>query len=800
MSLEAERARAGRRPFTVVEIELDYCSLAYGGAPCTAAIGVTGAVKCYNTRATCQDAANFDGGAQPPNRKTYRFCTNSADFPRDLDAIPIVDSVKITPAKLAIGSGIGERGSVSIVLRDGQHNDVGIDKYVAERTYNPLEQGTLLGRLLARNRYFLGRPVRVWRGYLTEGPAGEPVFDFANAEKRTYFMEKAEGPANGRVTITAKDILKLADDERSVAPIPSAGRLLAGITSVDGSATLTPAGVGDGVDSYGRPYYGASGKLRINSEIISYTRVGDALTLTARGQDFTTAAAHSTDDAVQECLVITGQALHEIVHTLLTTYAQIDPAFIDLPAWQDETDTYTSGRLYSAVISEPVGVNKLVNELCEQGPAYFWWDDVAELINYRALRPASSAAVTLTDASSFLKGTVKVQTKLDQRASEVLFYFGLRNPTEPIDQASNYRVAVLRSGSSAAQNKYGQNRTKIIYSRWLDAASRTFVEQVCDALLQRYDEAPRQIDFTTAAKDAALLTGDLFRASTMRLQGVDGAPEQVTFQVLQRGGSDSEQYTYSALEERYSPDATTGERVISLSAAEYLDTNLQTVHDQQYTPPTGPVTVTFIVEDGTILGASSAAIPGLDVGDWPPGSDITVVLKGRAQGKGGGGGKGADGYGPAIAGTPGGVAIKARFPLTIDASAGTPEIFAGGGGGGGGGAGPSPGFPLPPADAGGGGGGGAGSQPGRGGPGGVGGADNGTDGSDATTETYGPGGPGGPSDGGAGGRGGGHGEAGVAGENKVSAGAPGGDPGAAIDGLSYITFIGTADIRGAQVN
>lgn len=771
MSLQEERERAGRKIFTVVELELDYCQLTYGTLPCTAAVGSTGTAPCFNTLSTCQDPNNYDNGAQPANVKIYRFCTKTADFPRDLAAVPCVESVSIAPAELAIGAGLGKRGVATIVLTDGLNTDDGIDKYVDQRAYRSISQGTMLGRLLARNRYFLGRKVRIWRGYVTEGPRGEPTFDFANAEKRVYFMEKAEGPVNGRVTITAKDPFKLLDDERAVAPLKARGRLQSGISAVAGAATLDPAGIGDATDIYGRALYPTSGKIRINKEVISFTRVGDALTLTGRGQNNTVAAAHDAGDAVQPCLVYTSQALHSIANDLMTYYGRMPASMIDAAAWQEEFDTFSGGRLYTTIITEPTGINKLVEELCEQGPAYFFPDDVNEEIVYRAMRPAASAAVTLEDGPHMLKGSVSVRTRLDLRISEVVFNFGQRDPTEPLDKASNYQVSVIRVGESATTSKYGQHRTKTINSRWLGAADRSTVEDVCDVYLQRYDEAPREISLKTAAKDAILMPGDLFKASTKRLQGIDGLPELVTFQITKRGGDDREQYAYTALEERYS--ASGGVRNISFAAAQYMSLNLRTEHDSQFTPPSGPVVVTFTIEAGTVVGSGGG--PAITVGDWPVGSLITLVVKGRIQGRGGKGGSGEGFDQPITNGQSGSAAIYTRFPITLNVGSGLGQVWGGGGGGGGG-------------DTGGGGGGGAGTNPGSGGVGG-----DGSDGSDGTQLLGGSGGA--PN----GGDGGDPGEPGQDGGGIQ--GGDGGAAGAAIDGISYITtLIGTGDIRGPQVN
>jgi hypothetical protein len=44
------------------ELDIPRCANVYGTAPCTASIGTTGDDKCFNTRATCQDLANFRSG------------------------------------------------------------------------------------------------------------------------------------------------------------------------------------------------------------------------------------------------------------------------------------------------------------------------------------------------------------------------------------------------------------------------------------------------------------------------------------------------------------------------------------------------------------------------------------------------------------------------------------------------------------------------------------------------------------------------------------------------------------------
>ena len=58
MSFETEKSKLGKIPVTVVEVDLDKCVNTYGVLPCTASAAAGG--ECFNTRATCQDAANYD--------------------------------------------------------------------------------------------------------------------------------------------------------------------------------------------------------------------------------------------------------------------------------------------------------------------------------------------------------------------------------------------------------------------------------------------------------------------------------------------------------------------------------------------------------------------------------------------------------------------------------------------------------------------------------------------------------------------------------------------------------------------
>ena len=241
---------------TYVEIDIDYCTHTYGSAPCTASIPTTGDRKCFNTPATCQDRVNFGSSTE-----TMRFSMSSTAYnPKSIDAIPAIVSVNQNPGSISLGGNLGERASVTIQFKDFRHSDTGPggDKYLADRSYDPFKLGTFFGKFRSRNKYLRGRGLRLIRGELGQG--------IGDMRTRHYIIDSFSGPdANGMFSIVAKDVLKLADSDRSKAPFVSEGRLSADITNSATSLALNPAGIGSEYPTSG--YVAIAGK-----EVVQFNR------------------------------------------------------------------------------------------------------------------------------------------------------------------------------------------------------------------------------------------------------------------------------------------------------------------------------------------------------------------------------------------------------------------------------------------------------------------------------------------------------------------------------------------------
>lgn len=469
-----------------------------------------------------------------------------------------------------------------------------------------------------------------------------------------------------------------------------------------------------------------------------------------RGKLNTVAATHKAQDRAQLALQYSGADVADIIRDLFVTYAGVPSGYIDLPTWKNETSTFL-GNVYSAVIAEPTSVSALVSELVEQAALAIWWDDLAPALRLQVLRAVVTDAATFTPDNT-LQGSLSTQEQPDTRLSRVQTYFGQINPLSPLTNTDNYRSTSVVIDADAEAN-YGVIALKTIQSRWIAQLGRTVADRLGAVILGRYRDPPRHVSFQVmryASTDVVLGTGYLVESQFV--QDASGAASSIPIQVTQLDPA-ADKFTVGAEEMLFSAPATDlANRSVIIDANNY-NLNLRTAHDSIFPAATAGVTVTFTINTGVIVGSHSTAMPAIDVGSWPVGVTVNVILRGRIEGKGGD--AAFSGFG-----NPGGPALYARQAFNLDDSAG--QIWGGGGGGsvaglGGGGAG-----------------GGAGQDPGLGYPP-IGGSPAGPNGTDSTASAGG-GGPGLPG-------------------NRGAA------AGAAIDGVSYVILTaGPGDRRGGQIN
>jgi hypothetical protein len=637
---------------TVVEVDVPVCALTYGTAPCTAAIPTTGDRKCFNTLATCQDRENFDRTVL-----TLRFFRPSAE-PEIFDGFAVLRDVSVTPQVLDPGNSIGQRESVRITLDDFQSSDAGFDKYLEDRGYNAYERGTFWGRFRARVPAMRGAALRVLRGQ-----SGQSLDTF---ETWHYIVETTAGPEGGKFSITGKDALKFADKDRAQAPRPSRGLLLGDLDAGDTAITLSPTGIGD-LD------YPASGRAAIGgNEVVSFTRSGDAITLSTRGEGGTDDVDHEAGERFQLVLEYNAQRPDAIIADLLLGYTEIESDWIDQAAWQAEIEAFTP-RLYSALIAEPTPVADLVNEIISQVGLVMWTDTKAQQLRLTGLR-AVGADAALYDSDRMMAATFRSREQPAKRVSQAWCYFGMRNPLEGVDDPKNYGNIAVGVDSTGADEEYGGEAIRTTFSRWINAFNRQAAERVNQVLLQRFRNPPRRLEFEVYVTDAAPTVGAGVRVQHRELQDDTGQEIVTGVQVVSLEAAEDK---YKVAGEEQSPvtaDEITEDKVVYIDA-DGFNLDLRAIYDSQYAAPTEYDTVTFIVSAGAVIGTEKGGNKfAIDSGLWPAYIVPKLQIFGILTGRGGDGGKVGS-----MDGKAGEHALRARVPIEVD-NRGT---IAGGGGGGG---------------------------------------------------------------------------------------------------------------------
>lgn len=531
-----------RKLVRVVEFDVDFCTNTYGVGPCTASLSMPGAPrKCYNTFPSCQDKPNFNAGTL-----TLRFCEPRVDLPSGPITFPVLDSVSPTSATVNIAgtneqyNGLGRRGTISAKFTDFPYNDRVTDKYAVERVsgaaqldepgYNPEDRGTFFGKLKARWPTYGDRPFRYIEGYLDEDTG-----EFVVESTRHYVITDFKGPdRDGEVTVEGKDILSLADDKKALCPRPSRGQMRfemfdrlnsegAPNPSYNPDVELTPEGIGDAE-------YPASGFATLGREIVSFTRVGDIVTLTGRGLFNTQERSHREGTTFQLAKRVVGTRIDDLVEDLLVNFGNVPSEFIPKAKWKSDVTRWASTLVLDAIITQPEGVQKLVAELAVLGVSV-WWDDTDQEVGLKINSPVFGEDIVDWDEDSHIID-VEQEDHDEDRLTQVHFYSVQTDPTaSPTDKGNYDRVIVAIDAEAEQQNSYRNPRVREIFCRWVNNGADSILLINALRLLARFNTAPIKYTVTIDNKDNGIKLVDVVRLNTRVAQDLTGKPKSRLSQV-----------------------------------------------------------------------------------------------------------------------------------------------------------------------------------------------------------------------------------------------------------------------------
>lgn len=541
----------GREPIQIVEIKQPLCSRTYGVAPCTAS--GTADQKCFNTRSTCQDTANFAFGTPLSlffsSGKVAEQSISGATY-----IIPSLISVSTSPTRINLAGsnpdaqGLGNRALCSITFQDHIHTDRLVDPYVDGRSWNPLNRGTFWSKWIARNKYRQNIEIVVYEGY-----AGQAL---SAMSKRTYFFESIQGPDDGgRIVIQGKDILARLEERKAQAPVASPGVLYVGITAVQTSFEVAGAVLAD---------YPTNGTLRIDNEIMTYgsrssTTNGVTFAGITRGTDNSTAATHNVNALVQNCLRVTDARVDDTLELLMKDYGNIPAAYLDTTGWATEVDTYLSFWRLNALITVPTSVTELCSDIQEQVLVNCWWDEKDALVKMKAVRGIDAEPPLLTAESNIVSGSFVLTEKPKERVSQVWVYYNQRDKTRGKTEEANFTSAVIVA-DLVAEGLYDEPSIRKIYGTFL--SSEALAGTTASKIITRYVDVPSQVQFRMDAKDRQYWVGD-----TVRISHPNDVDEFGNRQIRQWAIISAEEVEYGETVEYVAEDTTLYGRIYYIMAS-----------------------------------------------------------------------------------------------------------------------------------------------------------------------------------------------------------------------------------------
>lgn len=499
----------GREPVQIVEILQPLCENVFGVSPCTAT--GTADTKCYNTRATCQDTANFALGTP----LSLYFTKGHA--PSDLLGLdyvfPSLVSVSTSPTRANLAGanvdakGIGNRAVCTIRFKDFQHTDRIVDPYVSGRSWNPLDadRGSFWSRWLVRNLYRTNMQVKVYEGYVGQ--------TLAQMTMRLYFVTGiSKQNSAGEITMECKDVLARIEERQAQAP-----KLSPGVLYADLDASATNFEVANAVEAD----YEATGTLRIGDELMTYTSRatstnGITFSGVVRSTDNTAADSHDTNAAVQQCIRYADAQVTDVLVDLLETRGGIPAAFMtDLKTGGssfNEIQSFLSSVRLDRVLTEPYAISELIADLAEQLQFVIWWEETEQLIKTRVIKGYEEEPDTLTEESHIISGTFSMKDLPRQRASQVWVYYLQRDYTQSDTEPTNYQEQyIIANLESETEELYGTPSIRTIFGSWISQS--IVATNTATRITRRYNELPTQATLRVDIKDGAYQIGDTFQIS-----------------------------------------------------------------------------------------------------------------------------------------------------------------------------------------------------------------------------------------------------------------------------------------------
>lgn len=485
----------------IIKLSVPRCSNTYGSSPCTAS--GSGDEKCYQTYKTCADKENFNLN----DSLDLYFIGSIAALPTDFNCIPYLESVRVSPPVLQV-TGLALQNKATVSIADFAHSDrLDVDKYLADRTFDPMTRGTFWPRFLYRFEYELNNAkVNLYFGEVT-------TLAELNALTSYEYLLKSWSLDDTTVSLSLADKLSLLEPNKAKSVVPSKGKLANNIGV--GLEYIT-------IDSTDLDEYPSSGVVRIDDEFIGYSyRAGELLTAIDRGRYGSTIAEHDQGAGVQLVTNYALVTLPNFIEQILELF--IDSADIDDAQIDTELASFYSAALMTGRLSDPgENLQQVINDFCDFFRIRIFDDPVSKKIKINALTPNSLASVaTFTDDNIIKIHSTKLSS--EHRITRYAVYHNVRDHSQNLDATKGYDFITAFSDEEAGgEFMHGQHSSKIHFGRWLDSCQQ-YVNTMISRTFQSFKDDVWEVSFDIFhASLGSVALGDHITLSTDRLLDQSG--------------------------------------------------------------------------------------------------------------------------------------------------------------------------------------------------------------------------------------------------------------------------------------
>lgn len=338
----------------------------------------------------------------------------------------------------------------TITLIDGRDNDVGFDKYVATRPYDPDTRGTFWKKYFEKYTNYRGKTVELYYGVMG--------IDISEYELRAVGIIEDVKFSRGKVQLVVVDTLM--DLKDSIHPPRTNLSLVSNITDSAVVATLNST---EGL-------YAAPASIAIdNNEYVSYTGINpvtNEITGLTRGIRGTTAVAHSEGDKVEPVLHIGPMNPFDAMQALLLTYAGWPAGRVNSVAIDAARD-FPGGDVDVELFShKSQGIDKRLYPLVDLFDcSIFVAEDVKATVVRRVPNDPSRVYTPLTDEGNILSPLDKVDLNTRSQYTSVTINWDPVPFGDLEDEDDFHRVT--SAVDNDAVSEYGMDIEYPIKTEWL---------------------------------------------------------------------------------------------------------------------------------------------------------------------------------------------------------------------------------------------------------------------------------------------------------------------------------------------